>query len=163
MLLPPKVIGPINQLATSVTVVGAIDGATVQLQKPNTLRVIEIQDEEPTALFELSLNENNPELIQMNVSPTYFRQLDEALGRLKENAERSKELGEVRLIKVPALNLEAFWLHYDGKNNDIICPVKRFENDSSIDWDKVYSEREFTKLIQELASKVDTKDDELGA
>jgi hypothetical protein len=31
MLLPPKVLGPINQLATSVTVVGAVDGATVQL------------------------------------------------------------------------------------------------------------------------------------
>jgi hypothetical protein len=31
MLLPVKVLGPINQLATSVTVVGAVDGATVQL------------------------------------------------------------------------------------------------------------------------------------
>lgn len=31
MLLPPKVLGPINQLATSVAVVGAVDGATVQL------------------------------------------------------------------------------------------------------------------------------------
>ena len=31
MLLPPKVLGPINQLATSVTVLGAVDGATVQL------------------------------------------------------------------------------------------------------------------------------------
>src|SRR5262245_6902071 len=31
MLLAPKVVGPINQLATSVTVVGAVDGAAVQL------------------------------------------------------------------------------------------------------------------------------------
>src|SRR3990170_5723714 len=31
MLLPPKVLGPINELAKSVTVVGAVDGATVQL------------------------------------------------------------------------------------------------------------------------------------
>ena len=31
MLLPPKVQGPINSLATSVTVLGALDGAAVQL------------------------------------------------------------------------------------------------------------------------------------
>jgi len=31
MLLPPKVVGPINQLATSVTVVGAVDNAWIQL------------------------------------------------------------------------------------------------------------------------------------
>lgn len=132
-------------------------------KRPSTLRVIEVQDEEPAALYELSLNESNPELIQMNVSQPYFRQLDESLGRLKQHAQRSKELGEVRLIKIPALNLEAFWLHYDGKQEDIISPVKRFENDSTIDWDKAYNEKEFTKLVQELARRVDTKNDELGA
>jgi hypothetical protein len=31
MLLPPKVQGPINQVATSVTVLGSLDGAVVQL------------------------------------------------------------------------------------------------------------------------------------
>jgi hypothetical protein len=134
-------------------------------ETPRTLRVIEMQDEEPAALYEVGLNAGEPELIQMNVSQPYFRQLDESLGRLKERAQQNKELGEVRLIKVPALNIEAFWLHYDGDKDgeDIITPVKRFENDSSIDWDKTYTEREFTKLLQELARKIDTKDDELGA
>ena len=132
-------------------------------KEPNTLRVIELQNEEPVALFELGLDENNPELIQMNVSPAYFQQLDEGLGRLKEFARQNKELGEIRLIKIPALNVEAFWLHYDGKTGDIICPVRRFENDSSINWDKAYTEKEFGKLINDLASKVDANDDLLGA
>lgn len=130
---------------------------------PNTLRVIELQNEEPVALFELGLNESNPELIQMNVSPMYFRQLDESLGRLKEFARQNRALGEIRLIKIPALNVEAFWLHYDGKSGDIICPVKRFENDSTIDWDKAYTEKDFGKLINDLAGKIDAKDDLLGA
>lgn len=130
---------------------------------PNSLRIIEIQNEEPAALYELGVNENNPELIQMNVSPAYFKQLDDSLGRLKRFAEQNKELGEIRLIKVPALNIEAFWLHYDGKDSDIICPISRFENDSSIDWHKPYSEKEFARLVQELAGKIDTKDDLLGA
>ena len=132
-------------------------------KNPDTLRVIELQDEEPIALFELGLNENNPELIQMNVSPKYFQQLDEGLGRLKEAAGQNKELGEIRLIKIPALNVEAFWLHYDGKTADVICPVRRFENDSSIDWDKAYTEKEFSRVINDLASKIDAKDDLLGA
>jgi hypothetical protein len=132
-------------------------------KEPDTLRVIELQNEEPTALFELGLNESNPELIQMNVSPIYFRQLDESLGRLKEFASQNKELGEIRLIKIPALNIEAFWLHYDGKTADIISPVRRFEDDSSIDWDKAYTEKEFGRLINELAGKIDTTDDLLGA
>ena len=76
----------------------------------------------------------------------YFRQLDEGLGRLKEFARQNKELGEIRLIKIPALNIEAFWLHYEGKTADIICPVRRFENDTTIDWDKAYSAAEY--LIQ---------------
>ena len=29
MLLPPKVLGPVSETATSVTVLGAVDGATV--------------------------------------------------------------------------------------------------------------------------------------
>jgi hypothetical protein len=132
-------------------------------KQPATLRVIEVQDESPVALYELGLNESAPELIQMNVSAPYFRQIDEGLGRLKEFAGRNKELGEIRLIKVPALNVEAFWLHYDGKTEDIITPIRRFENDSSIDWDKAYTEKEFGRLLNELANKVDAKDDLLGA
>lgn len=132
-------------------------------KEPDTLRVIELQEEAPVALYELGLNETDPQLIQMNVSPLYFRQLDEGLGRLKEFAGRSKDLGEIRLIKIPALNIEAFWLHYDGKTADVITPVRRFEDDTSIDWDKAYSEKEFGRLVNELASKIDAKDDLLGA
>ena len=31
MLLPPKVVGPISEASTSVAVLGAVSGATVQL------------------------------------------------------------------------------------------------------------------------------------
>jgi len=130
---------------------------------PKTLRIIEMKNEAPVALYELGLNETNPEVVQMNVSETYFKQLDDGLARLKEFSEKNKELGEVRLIKIPGLNLEAFWLHYDNNENDVIAPIKKFENDSSIDWNKSYDAREFSELIQEMASKINTQDDLLGA
>lgn len=132
-------------------------------KEPDTLRVIELQNETPVALYELGVNEAKPDLVQMNVSPPYFRQLNESLGRLKEISGQDKELGEIRLIKIPALNIEAFWLHYDSKKADIISPVKRFENDTTIDWNKTYTEKEFSKMVTELANKVDAKDDLLGS
>lgn len=131
--------------------------------RPNTLRLIEMRNDAPAALYELSLDESKPEVIQMNVSETYFKQLDNSLGRLKRFSEEHKEPGELRFIKIPALNLEAFWLHYDNNENDIITPIKRFENDASVDWDKKYSAREFSALIQELAAKINREDDLLGA
>lgn len=131
--------------------------------RPNTLRLIEMKNEAPVALYELGLNETNPQVIQMNVSEKYFKQLDDGLARLKRYSEQNKDLGELRLIKIPALNLEAFWLHYDNNENDIIAPIKKFDNDSSIDWGKKYGTREFSELVQELASKINTEDDLLGA
>jgi len=130
---------------------------------PKTLRIMELKDDTPLALYELGLNETQPELVQMNVSEVYFHQLDEGLSRLKKQSEQNKELGEVRLIKVPALNLEAFWLHYDNQEADVITPIKRFENNSSIDWNKSYNAQEFSRLIQELASKMNIQDDLLGS
>lgn len=131
--------------------------------RPNTLRLIEMKNDEPVALYELGLNETTPEVIQMNVSETYFKQLDSSLARLKRFSEHNKDLGELRFIKIPALNLEAFWLHYDNNEHDVITPIKRFENDSSVNWDKRYDAREFSALVQELASKINREDDLLGA
>lgn len=132
---------------------------------PQSLRMIEIQNEKPVALYEVGLDTNKPELMQMNVSEPYFTQLNETLGRLKKFAQEKKELGEIRFIKVPALNMEAFWLHYDGDSNgnDIITPVRRFANDTSVDWSKGYTEQEFLRLLQEQAEKVNTSDELLGA
>jgi hypothetical protein len=130
---------------------------------PRSLRVIEVAHERPVALYEVGLNEQNPEFIQMQVSPEYFKEMDEGLGRLKSFAEREKELGEIRMIKVPALNIEAFWMHYDNKEKDMIVPVKRFENEQTIDWSKAYDEQEFLRLLQELSRRVNTQDDLLGA
>ena len=128
----------------------------------STLRVLEVQDQRPAALYEVGTDEANPTLVQMNVSDAYFEQLNEAIGRLRQSVREKEQPGELRLIKVPALNIEAFWLSYEGRE-DRIALLKRFENDTTFDWDKVYSAQEFTKALQELASKIDTKDGEIGA
>jgi Papain-like cysteine protease AvrRpt2 len=132
-------------------------------EEPRTLRVFDLNENEPIALYELALDEKNPELIQMNSNPAYFKQLDEGLGRLKNYAEKSRSLGELRFIRIPALNIEAFWLHYDNNSNDVITPIKILENDTRFDGNKSYNVNEFKKVLLEIAKKVDTKDDLLGA
>ena len=131
--------------------------------QPRSLRVVEMQEENPVALYEVGLNPEQPELIQMQVSEAYFNQINEGLGRLKGYAEKAKQPGELRFVKVPALNLEAWWMHYDGDAKDVFVPVKRFENETSVDWNKVYDEQSFTQLVQELSRKVNADDDQLGA
>lgn len=130
---------------------------------PNSLRIIDIKDEKPSALYEVTLNRDKPELIQMNVNQDYFRQIDESLGKLKTFSRKNKDLGEIRFIKVPALNIEAYWLHYENKTDDIITPLKRFDNDTSVDWNKGYTVKEFTKLLESAASKLDKSDNLKGA
>ena len=130
---------------------------------PNSLRIIDVKNKKPSALFEVGLDVNRPKLIQMNVSSIYFSQLDGSLGRLKRFSEKNKDLGEIRFIKVPALNIEAFWLHYGSKTEDIITPLRRFENDDSFDWNKGYTIKEFTKLLEAIGAKFDKKDDTIGA
>jgi Papain-like cysteine protease AvrRpt2 len=130
-------------------------------EMPNSLRIIEINGETPMALYELKLNEKEPELFHMNVSKEYFQLLDEGLGRLKEVAITNKSLGEIRLLKIPALNIEALWLHYSEQSEDIICPIKRFENE--IYKSNSYKVKEFIKILQELASKIGKMDDTMGS
>jgi hypothetical protein len=132
-------------------------------ETPNSLRVIEIKNDKPMAMYEVGMNEDNPELMQMNVNTSYFDQLNEALGRLKAFAGKKKELGEIRLIKVPALNIDALWLHYDNKANDIITLIRRFEDDSIVDYDRAYKVKEFTSMLENNAKKIDTRDELLGA
>jgi len=131
--------------------------------EPRTLRVFDIQNNEPTALYEVGLNEKNPELIQVDSSPSYFAKLDEGLGRLKNYAEKRRSQGELRFIRTPALNVEAFWLHFDNNANDLIVPIKILENDNRFDWNKSYNPNEFKKILLEIAKKINTKDDLLGA
>ena len=54
-------------------------------------------------------------------------------------------------------------MHYDGDAKDVFVPVKRFENETSVDWNKVYDEQSFSQLVQELSRKVNADDDQLGA
>jgi Papain-like cysteine protease AvrRpt2 len=130
-------------------------------KEPGSLRLFEMAGQQPAALYEVTLDENKPELIQMNTNKNYFSQLGTSLNTLQNNTLGGSEPGELRLLKLPALNLEAFWMHYD-ESKDLISPIKKFEADNRFDWNKLYTEDEFWAMIRDYAGEVDLSDDLLG-
>jgi len=130
-------------------------------QSPVALRVLQMKQDAPVAYYDLGLDEQNPTLLQMNTSQPFFELMDSALGKLKSASKEHKAQGELRLLKVPALNMEALWLAYPGRTPDLFTILPRFHYEH-FDNDKVYEEAEFVKLLSKAASKV-TQDDTIGA
>lgn len=105
---------------------------------PVAVRVLESEDNQLKALFDVT-DEEKPRVQQMSASQPYLEKLSRGIGlaatlvqnnqqaeskggkRKKESAE--VESAELRLLKVPALNFEAFWLYTEGKEADWLVPI----------------------------------------
>ena len=128
---------------------------------PAALRVMGMKGDAPVASYDLSLDEERPELLQMNRDGAYFELMNSALGLLKSAAEGRKNVGELSLVRIPALNMEALRLEFSGRTKSLIVILPRFSYES-FENGKVYEEDEFLKLLQRAASKV-RQDDSMGA
>ena len=131
-------------------------------QNPTSLRVLEIKDKAPVAFYEVGLNEENPELIQMNANKSFFDQMDHAMSRLKEADKRNKSKGEIRTLRIPALNMEAIWLNYPDRTEDLVAMLPRFEY-KNIQSGKVYTLKEFSELLQKEKKQLGEYDETMGA
>lgn len=129
--------------------------------EPAALRIIEMKGDAPVASYDLSLDEERPELLQMNRDAAYFELMDTALGQLKNAAEGRKNVGELSLVRIPAINMEALRLEFGGRTKSLIAILPRFSFET-FETDKVYEEDEFLKLLQRAAAKV-RQDDTMGA
>lgn len=128
---------------------------------PVALRVMEMKRDAPVAFYDLSLDEERPELLQMNRDAAYFDLMNAALGRLKAAAEGRKTVGELSLLRIPGLNMEALRLEFGGRAKSLISILPRFDYES-FDSSKVYDEDEFLALLRRAATKV-RQDDTMGA
>ncbi len=129
---------------------------------PSSLRVLEIKEKAPVAFYEVGLNEENPELIQMNANKSFFEQMDSSMSRLKLANKRNKSVGELRMIRIPALNMEAVWLNYSDRTEDLISVLPRFDY-HHIKPNTVYTSKEFLELLQKEKRQIGEFDDTMGA
>ena len=94
--------------------------------------------------------------------PALFEAMDRGLAALKERAGGSEEQPELRSLRVPALNIEALWLHYPEGGKDAFRLMRSFET-PGFDANTVYDEAEFKKLLAGAAASLQGMDDEKGA
>lgn len=125
---------------------------------PDSVRVIEFEKEQPIALYDLSTNDANPELIQANTNLDYIAKVERSVAFLKENLKERREEGELKLLKFPALNAEALWINYDGSKDDNFYFVRGFDVPEGI-----LDQGSFNEILNKMKENVQRQDEMMGA
>lgn len=123
---------------------------------PAGIRIIELDAGNPVAIYDLSPNENRPEVLQVSTDKLYLKNIENGIEQL-QRVEAGDE-NELRLLRFPALNLEALWLAGADGKDDKYYLVRHFE-----DREGVLDQKEFNALVQRLKAAADQQDDTMGA
>jgi hypothetical protein len=128
---------------------------------PISLRVLEVENNEPLAVYEVSLDEANPQFLQLNSNKEYFRSFEAAIENLKRFANEDMQ-GELRTLRIPALNTEAAWVHYDDSRQDKFVLLRQF-SDRRDSPNRVFNEEEFKSYLNKQKAAVSQMDELMGA
>ncbi len=94
------------------------------------MQVIELDEANPIAVYDLSTNADQPEIQQVSTDKTYLNNIESGIERLKRADNNADTENELRLLRFPALNMEALWLTGDNRENDKYYPLRHFEDRS---------------------------------
>ena len=130
-----RIIGPAAYSMLHYHYVIPLDKISPATKFPNTpsgMRVLESDADGPLAIHELSADKNKPELIATFLGEKFISDFQNAISKIKVK-EKDENNGEIRSITIPALNVEAVWLHYKEGNSDLISLVWEFDaNDKEL-------------------------------
>lgn len=113
----------------------------------STWRFLVVDDSRAHAAVEVREASGGPdryEFVSLNSGP-FVQATVEAIHRLEAAGH---DPGEIRLVRIPALYLEALWLAGDENRFVPLPPAP-----SDLEAYRIYREREFTSQVEELASK----------
>ncbi|ACU62887.1 papain-like cysteine protease family protein [Chitinophaga pinensis] len=127
-------------------------------EQPSSLRVVELDQKKPVALYDLATTEEDPQVLQVSTDDDYLSRIESGMEKIKSSLQEKKIEGEMRVLKFPALNLEALWLHTEGKENDRYYLLRHFNQE-----DTVLDEARFKELILRQKAVADKQDDLMGA
>ena len=127
-------------------------------EKPVSLRVMEFENAAPIAMYEVGLNEEQPQFMQLQTNKEYFSSFENALNRLKRVGNDDYP-GELRALRIPALNVEAAWVHYDDARQDKFVLVRQFGDEGT----KVFDQGEFIQYLNKQKAQMGEMDELMGA
>lgn len=124
------------------------------------IRVLEMDEGNLRAYYDLNLSEEAPEVRQMagpgQQLDLFNRSLDVAL----ELIESGEEEVELRQLRIPALYVDALWIHYDKPKKDVLIP---FRAPGLLETFKPIPLSEALKILKEPAAEQRKMDDTMGA
>lgn len=126
--------------------------------KPTSLRLLESDANGPIAFHEVSLGKKNPKLLETYLSQSYILNFQKAISKIKE-IDKDENKGEIRLLSIPSLNVEAVWLYDKGAEVNLFANIWEFSSKDQ----KVYSENDFLTLLNELKYRLGKIKGEIGA
>jgi Papain-like cysteine protease AvrRpt2 len=124
-----------------------------------SLRVFEMSGDTPSAFFDVTEGED-PRVLQMSASKVQLEQLARGLGQAVAAAGGNEQEYELRLLRVPALNFEAFWLNYGTEAKDLLVPIRAA---GTLTPGKTVSLAEALEALREVARTLAEMDDLMGA
>lgn len=135
-----------------------IDKDIVIPERPSSLRVVELDQRKPVALYDLATNEEDPQVLQVSTDDDYLSRIENGMEQIKSSLQEKQIEGEMRVLKFPALNLEALWLHTEGRENDRYFLLRHFGQE-----EVVLDESRFRELVLQQKAVVEKQDDLMGA
>jgi hypothetical protein len=129
-------------------------------ETPSALRVLEMQGDKGLAFFDLTADREAPALRQLSGNSSFLELLNQGLAKAIDRSEAHESEAELRLLQIPALYVDALWLHYDDRSQDALIPLRApgllapFET---------YSVEEFFDRLAEPARERRTMDELMGS
>ncbi|PSL19567.1 papain-like cysteine protease family protein [Chitinophaga ginsengisoli] len=127
-------------------------------ERPSSLRVIELDQKKPVALYDLATTEDDPQVLQVSTDDDYLNRIENGMEKIKSSLREKEIEGEMRVLKFPALNLEALWLRTENKENDRYYLLRHFGQE-----DNVLNEGSFKELVFRQKAVTEKQDDLMGA
>src|ERR1017187_4330517 len=122
------------------------------------VRVMELSGETPAAFFDVADAEAG-KVQQMSATSPYLQLLPRALAVVTALPQGEKRF-DLRLLRAPALNFEALWLHAGDGAEDKVIPLLAFHGFVAL---QAISYREAIDKLRHAAQSVSKQDDTMGA
>ncbi len=122
------------------------------------VRVMEFSGETPKAFYDVA-DAQAGQVQQMAAANPYLELLPRALGSVGGLAEGERRF-DLRLLRVPALNFEAIWLHSGSDAEDKIVPLRGFHGFAPM---QPIPFHEAIEKLRQAAQSVSQQDDTMGA
>ncbi|HEY9657776.1 MAG TPA: papain-like cysteine protease family protein [Allocoleopsis sp.] len=127
---------------------------------PSALRVLEMHEDKGLAFFDLTPDPEAPTVRQLSGNHSFLDLLNRGIAKAVELSERHEAEAELRLLQVPALYVDALWLHYDEASQDILIPLRA---PGLLNPFETYSVEEFFGRLSEPARERMAMDDLMGS